>query len=241
MTQTLSGSKNRARPETRAKSTGDGSISPVMALISGFCVVVLVIVLAVASTSDRVSKPQNINGDALGPDPWEATEQYVERADESLENMKKEDYQLKNGQPVVEDPKFWAMVTFDRLLDAQEAAQVYEKEPSLRVSTAIIGGVSTRYLPQPSKMASEEKLLQDQLELAAAYADVAIDDERLGFNGLLVYGDAAALMNVKKLPAVKAVEALPSDAARGRFGIRPVLSSGFTDKDPLFAPGLSQN
>ena len=68
MTQTPSGSKNRARPETRAKSTGDGSISPVMALISGFCVVVLVIVLAVASTSDRVSKPQNINGDALGPD-----------------------------------------------------------------------------------------------------------------------------------------------------------------------------
>lgn len=241
MTQASSGSTNPQRRDTRAKSTGDGSISPVMALISGICVVGLAIVLAIASTSDRVSKPQNLNGDTLGPEPWEAVDQYVARADESLEDMKKESDRLEHGQPIVEDPKFWAMVTFDRLLNANEAAQVYEKVPSLRVSTAIIGGLSTRHLPQPSKEADEEKLLQDQLELAAAYADVAIDDERLGFNGLLVYGDAETLMDVKKLTDVKAVEALPSDAARGRFGIRPILSTGFTDKEALYAPGLSQN
>lgn len=241
MTQTSTGSRKPQSREQRAKNSGDGSISPVMALLSGICVVMLVIVLAIASTSDRVSKPQNLNGDVLGPEPWEAVDQYVVRADESLESMQNESDRLKHGQPVVEDPKFWAMVTFGRLLDAKEAAQVYEQEPTLRVSTAIIGGVSTRFLPQPSKSASEQDLLEDQLDLAAAYADVPIDDERLGINGFLVYGDAETLMDVKKLPDVKAVEVLPSDAARGRFGIRPVLSTGFTDKEPLYAPGLSQN
>lgn len=225
----------------RAKSGGDGSISPTMAAISGLCVVLLVVILAIASTSDRVSKPTNLNGDSLGPETWESREAYKVRADQSLDDITKEARELESEQPVIEDPKFWALVTFAQPVDSAKAAEVANGEPTLRVASVILGGAIIRFLPQPSNAATEEELLQRQVQLASDYAEVPLDDERLKINGFLVYGDPDTLTDVRDLDSVAAVEALPYGAARGRFGVRAILGSEFTDTDQLSAPGLSQN
>lgn len=212
-----------------------------MAIISAVSIILLVVLFALASTSDRVSKPQNLNGDSLGPESWESFDAYKTRADESLVRIQKEAFDLENEQPVVEKAKFWALVTFDEPKDAEEAAKLAEKEPSLRVASMILGGIITRNLPQPNKAASELELMKNQQKIAAQYADVPMDNDGLKINGLIVYGSAETLVEVRSLPYVSAVQALPSDAARGRFGIRPYVGSDFTDIEPLFAPGLSQN
>lgn len=241
MTSEKSGSDTPQRRQARAKSSNDGSISPTMAILSALSVILLVVILAVASTSDRVSKPQNINGDSLGPESWESVEAYKARADESMVLIQKEAQNLESKQPVVKHPEFWALVTFDKPRDASQAAELADRNPTLRVASMVFGGVIIRNLPQPSEAASEQRLLEDQLKIAAEYADVPVDDESLLINGFIVHGSVDALNDVRALPYVKVVQALPSDAERGRFGIRPFVGSEFTNADPLFAPGLSQN
>lgn len=220
---------------------GDGSISPGLAIISGLCVILLMVILAVASTSDRVSKPMNINGDSLGPETWESREAYRIRADQSLADIAEQSELLEGKQPLVEQPRFWGMVTFEHPVDVPAAAVVAHREPELRVASVILGGAIIRFLPQPSPTASEEELLQRQVQIAADYAGVPRDDDRLRINAFLVYGDADSLSDLREIDTVAAVEALPYGAARGRFGVRPVLGSDFTGTEQLTAPGLSQN
>lgn len=241
MTSSQSESGTPQRRQARANTVNDGSISPTMAIISAVSVVILVVLFALAATSDRVSKPQNLNGDSLGPESWESFDAYRTRADESLVRIQKEAFDLENEQPIVEDAKFWALVTFDEPKDARQAAKLAEVEPSLRVASMIFGGLITRHLPQPSPAASEVALIENQQKLAATYAEVPLDHDGLKINGFIVYGNSETLVLVRELPYVAAVQTLPSDAARGRFGIRPYIGSEFTDYDPLFASGLSQN
>ncbi|MDO5029625.1 MAG: hypothetical protein Q4E11_03450 [Corynebacterium sp.] len=241
MTSSQPESGTPQRRQARTKTGNDGSISPVMAIISAVSVVLLVVLFALAATSDRVSKPQNLNGDSLGPESWETFDAYRTRADESLVRIQKEAFDLENEQPIVEDAKFWALVTFDEPKDASQAAELAEAAPSLRIASMVLGGIVTRHLPQPSPAASEVELIKKQQELSAKYAEVPLDDDSLKINGFIVYSNSETLVAVRELPYVAAVQALPSDAARGRFGIRPYIGAEFTDYNPLLAPGLSQN
>lgn len=237
------GRHGKDRSSRRARETGrhsSASISPTMAALSAVCVIALVAVMVVLSTSDRMSKPQNINGDFLGPESWESLTAYSARADESLDLISRETSQSESDEPSRKDPKFWALVTFHEPLDYSRAAKSVDGLAQLRVASMILGSMVTRDLPEPGKAANRERLMHDEVELVAASAGLATDDPKLLINGLIVYGDATTLKQTRQRPDIAAVEALPSDAVRGRFGVRPYLGSDFSEEDPVYAPEANQ-
>nr|WP_120492246.1 hypothetical protein [Corynebacterium lactis] len=231
--------KEDRAPSRRAHSSS--SISPAMAVLSAVCVIALVAVLMVLSTSDRMSKPQNINGDFLGPESWETLAAYSARADESLGRITLETSNSERDEPSRPAPRFWALVTFGEPLDYKRAAASVEGVADLRVASIILGSAVTRDLPEPGPAAGRQQLIDNEVRLVAASAGMAAGDPRLLINGLIVYGDADTLKQVRHRADIAAVEALPEGAVRGRFGVRPYLGSDFSETDPVYVPGTSQS
>ncbi|WP_018297061.1 hypothetical protein [Corynebacterium lubricantis] len=158
----------------------------------------------------RTPAPEPINGDQLGQHNGESFADYSERASASVEAL----------DPASEENSY-ALVAFTDSLTPEEAAnQLTEVE---RVSAMTIGVASARALPEPIAGEDRADVFQRDLD-RIAYSLQGIGDvpvpERI--DAVVVWDDPATLRSLYDEPYVATVEALPSDAAWGMFGIQPV-------------------
>ncbi|MEJ5920605.1 MULTISPECIES: hypothetical protein [unclassified Corynebacterium] len=208
-----------------ASSNRSSTVSPLLAAIAFLCVIGMAILFVYLSNSDRMSKPQNINGDMLGPEVTESAPAYVKRADDSLNNREKEEAELRDPGAAGVHPKYWALVSFDTPGTTRTAAASVKGIEDLRVASMVVGPMMTRDLPEPVGKEQRLDVLNREMEIVYESSGLAKDDPNVTVNGLIVHADLATLRDIRDNKGVSAVEALPADAARGRFGIRPMLPS----------------
>lgn len=177
--------------------------------LSVVCVVGLAVTVIALAGSERMSRPQAINGDTLGPDNSESVEQYVERAEGTVDGM--------SG-----DEARWALVTPVEPAGTEALAEAFSGLSELRVSTLLAGEIQWT-VPEPADGYRRADVFDTAREQIAGNAGTAQDDDALDVLGVLVHGTPTQLRDVDGRAGVLAVEALPPDAAYGRFGLRPVM------------------
>lgn len=182
--------------------------------LSVLCLVALAVTVIALAGSDRMSRPQAINGDTLGPDNSETLDEYVDRAGTSLDELG------SDGA----DAASWALVTPQHPADAQELGAVFRGLPDLRVST-LLSGESRWPVPEPADGMQREDVFTVARGQMAANAGTGEDDDALDVVGVLVHGTPEDLRSLADRDDVLAVEALPADAEYGRFGLRPVTDA----------------
>ncbi|MCQ9342302.1 hypothetical protein [Corynebacterium kozikiae] len=160
----------------------------------------LVVVFVFAMGSDRTSKPMPPNGDVLGMESGETLEEYQARAEESLA--------IAAADPSAA-PAF-SLITFTEPIPARDVERITAQLPRVN---AVISEHSQLVVPLPEPTGAETR------------ADVirrAVGQERI--SAALAYAGGVELVAASESPQVLAVEVLPSDAAWGRFGVRPVAA-----------------
>lgn len=158
-----------------------------------------------AGFSDLTDKPMAVNGDQLGQDSGESAASYQERAMLSLSR-------------IADEEPHWALVTFRVPLDIPQAADVLAVDKVQRVSAMVEEGFPPIEIPEPIAGASRASVFTQ----ANALLRVAGQNGK-ELTGAVVFAPKDQLMALASNPAVFAVEALPTDAAWGRFGVRPVV------------------
>ncbi|HJC86289.1 MAG TPA: hypothetical protein H9751_12280 [Candidatus Corynebacterium faecigallinarum] len=188
--------------------------------LSVLCLVALGITVLTLSNSERMSRPQAINGDSLGPETGETVVDYVTRARESL-------VEAETGADS-DDPR-WALVTPMVPAGTEPLTEMLSDQADLRVSTLLAGNTQWS-LPEPAVGQHRGDVFAEARALMAANAGVEVDDPALDVLGVLVHGTPAQLRALDDRPDVLTVEALPADAVYGRIGMRPV-SADAEDSD----------
>ena len=176
-----------------------------VAWLAGLCLLVLFIGILGLSASDRVSAPQNINGDQLGPFDTASNQEYFQQAEQSLRDMQGEQAR-------------WALVTPKDEANPVELTEPL-RDPELRVSTLLVGPVQW-VLPEPAKGLQRKDVLQQATRSMAAGAGLRESDIKA--EGVLVYGTPEQLRKIAEQPKIAAVEPAAADAVYGRMGVRPV-------------------
>lgn len=180
-------------------------IRKVLAVVA---VLVLIGLVAVLSFDDRTSRPMPPNGDMLGMDPEQSFAQYRAHAEASL-----------MAAPVEEQA--FALVTFTGETTPEVAAGVLE--PVGRVNAMLISLAAPFPLPEP--VAGENRADVFDRELArishslSGVGDVPTPE---GLDAVIIWENGQTLRTLAEEGNVATVEALPPDAAWGRFGVRPV-------------------
>ncbi len=188
-----------------------------------------------------------VDTDRLGPENGEYVVEYLDRAGISVKKSL-EDKDLH-----------WGLVSFDSavspaqswgLADSVRISQVLLRVPLDRVQTAVItvgvSGTEVSVAESESVAASRLQVSmrhvsmgqggrQSQIDAASAFRLSAGCDCVVG---LVVRAPAAALATIAGRPGVRAVEALPSDAAAGRFAVRALLPDFVDVVGPLPDDGL---
>lgn len=180
--------------------------------LSVVCLVCLAVTVIALASSERMSRPQAINGDVLGPDNSETVDEYLTRAAESVQDA-------EPTEPA--DAARWALMSPAEPADPDELAEIFSGMSALRVST-LLSAESRWEIPEPADGHRRADVFAATREQVAASAGVGLDDPSLDVLGVLVHGTPAELRELSGRPGVLAVEALPPDAAYGRFGLRPV-------------------
>lgn len=180
--------------------------------LSVVCLVCLAVTVIALASSERMSRPQAINGDVLGPDNSETVDEYLTRAAESVQDA-------EPTEPA--DAARWALMSPADPADPDELAEILSGMSALRVST-LLSAESRWEIPEPADGHRRADVFAATREQVAASAGVGLDDPSLDVLGVLVHGTPAELRELSGRPGVLAVEALPPDAAYGRFGLRPV-------------------
>lgn len=177
-------------------------------LLAAVCLIGLLGALVVLSFSDRTAKPMNINGDMLGQDVSESLPEYRDRAADSLA-----------AAPAGEAG--FGLITFTDPLPPAEAGTVLAELG--RVNAMIMLSASPVPLPEPVAGETREDVFNRALERIdhslAGIGDITAPRE---INSVIVWDDGATLREVAEQEQVFSVEVLPTDAAWGRFGVRPV-------------------
>lgn len=203
-------------------------------------VAVLVLAVLLAGVLHPV-RPAPVRSDALGPDSGELVADYLTRAAESLDD------------PADPDAPRWALVSFTAPLDVgavadltaelgaeMRVAQVLFRVPIDRVQTPLV----TVAVPQnPEALRRAPAVAVGRLQIPASGNDraarvAAASAHRLAEGcacvvGLVVRATGAQLHTLESAPAVRAVEALPTDAVAGRFAVSPLLP----EQVEVVAPG----
>lgn len=179
------------------------------ALIGGavWAAIALVIILLAGTVFDSTEPPPP-NGDQLGQNPHETYAAYLDRVADTLA-----------AAPV--DEAAWALITFDPQLDPRRAAQV--AEPAPRVSAVIAAPGLAAVIAEPTGTETRGDVFERELGgLVAPGGKLA---------GLVAHATGDELRQIAGNREVAAVEALPPDAAWGRFGVRPVEPEGRAPED----------
>lgn len=188
--------------------------------LSVACLVALAVGVLALSNSERMSQPQAINGDSLGPENDETVVDYVNRARETL----------TEAESGASEPR-WALVTPMQPAGTEALTEILAEQADLRVSTLLSGNTQWS-LPEPAEGHRREDVFAEARELMAANAGTGVDDPSLDVLGVLVHGSPEQLRSLDDRPDVLTVEALPPDAVYGRIGLRPVAA----DPDEPDAP-----
>lgn len=158
-------------------------------------VLVIAVVIILAGFSDRTNKPMAINGDFLGQDAGEDFATYRARAHASLQSA--------TGDS-------WALLTFAAPQRADIAGQIVDATGLFRASTLVY--LEHKPVPVPEPLDPETRA--DVFDRCSPPGVTVV--------GVIVYDSADALRVLETNQYVVTIEVLPSDAAYGRFGIRPV-------------------
>lgn len=161
---------------------------------------IALVVVLLASRSDLTDRPDPVNGDQLGMESYESVADYRSRAADSLAKAPAD-------RPV------WALVTFAAPLDVRAADEATRGLD--RVSAVVAHEAGLIEVPEPVAGATRADVFARELDRAPFEAD------RL--DGVVAYDDGSALRALTRIDDVAVVEALPSDAAWGRIGVRPVV------------------
>lgn len=143
-----------------------------------------------------------INGDTLGRWSGETTSEYVQRAAQSLDDVD------------TTHPSF-ALLTFVDPLESTGMQELLD-DPNFpdfpRVNALVVGSAAAIELPEPTGNATRMDVIRQQLDFQGIAVANCV--------GLVVYAPREQLIQATELAEVLAVEALPSDARWGAFGIR---------------------
>ncbi|MDN5582283.1 MAG: hypothetical protein ACTH2Y_00780 [Corynebacterium sp.] len=183
--------------------------------LSVLCLVALAGTVIALAGSDRMSQPQAINGDMLGPDNSETLDEYVARAGTTLQDTP------DTGD--TGDEARWALVTPVEPAGTQELTEIFSGMSGVRVSTLLYAN-SRWEIAEPADGHRREDVFAGARDQVAANAGVGEDDPALDVLGVLVHAAPDDLAALDDREDVLAVEALPPDASYGRFGLRPVTA-----------------
>lgn len=188
----------------------DHQIDRTRKIIAVAALLLLLGVIIALSFSDRTAKPMAINGDVLGRDSGEPLEDYIARAEDSLE-------------AAPSDENAFAMVTFPTALGPADASATLEDIG--RVNAMILLSAAPISLPEPVAGETREDVFNRHLDrLQRSFEGIGEISAPREINSVLVWDDGAALRDLSTDPAVMSVEVLPPDAGWGHFGVRPVFT-----------------
>ena len=203
--------RSRHRAAAPAKQSG---IHPAVAIVSLLCVVGLVVVVGLLSGSDRMAKPMATNGDQLGQNYDENLAAYQIRAKDSLADAQAHDPEAQR----------WALVSFNPPASVAVAAAAVDKVDGLRVAQVLMGPAAAVGVPEPTGTETRTDVFNRVRELTSPMAGFPANSPELDFTGLVVYANAAQLQRIADHKQTFAVEALPTDARAGHFGVQPVMA-----------------
>lgn len=180
--------------------------------LSVLCLVALAGTVIALAGSDRMSQPQAINGDMLGPDNSETLDEYVTRAGTTWQDTADTSEEAR-----------WALVTPVEPAGTQELTEIFSGMSGMRVSTLLYAN-SRWEIAEPADGHRREDVFAGARDQVAANAGAGEDDPALDVLGVLVHATPDGLAALDDREDVLAVEALPPDASYGRFGLRPVTA-----------------
>lgn len=178
-------------------------------VVAVIAVVALAALLIVAVFDDRTAKPMPPNGDMLGMDAGESFDDYRQRAADSLA-----------AAPA--DEEAFALVTFTDPLSPVEAEETLEPVER-RVNAMIIELAAPFPLPEPIEGETRADVFQRELDrIGHSLSGIGNVPTPEHLDAVIVWDTGEVLRGVAADEDVATVEALPPDAAWGRFGVRPV-------------------
>lgn len=179
-----------------------------VAWVSILCIIALLVGVLALSTSDRVSAPQNINGDQLGPFDVATQREYEVQADTALDAMEG-------------DAPRWALLTPKTAVQPTALSPLVD-DPQMRVSVLLVGPVQW-VLPEPARGQQRIDVLRNAENTMAAGAGLRPQDIRV--EGVLIRARPQELRALRQRPEVLAVEPADPGAVYGRIGLRPSTPS----------------
>lgn len=188
----------------------DHQIDRTRKIVAVVALLLLAGVIVALSFSDRTAKPMAINGDVVGRDSGEPLDDYIARAEASLEEAPAEE-------------NAFALVTFPTALGSADASAVLEDIG--RVNAMILLSAAPISLPEPIVGETREDVFDRHLDrLQRSVEGIGEISTPREINSVLVWDDGEALRDLSSDPAVLTVEVLPPDAGWGHFGVRPVFT-----------------
>lgn len=178
-----------------------------VAWLAGVCLLAILVGILALSTSDRVAKPQNINGDQLGPF-HQSVEEYDAHAADKLRSM-------------TGDSPRWALVTPEQPASAAALADM-TRDLDLRVSTLLLGPAQW---PLPEPAVGQRRIDVYEAAIDGIAKGSGLPKQQIKVEGVVVYARPDVLRELDKRSGVKIVEPAHPEAVFGRIGIRPVSPS----------------
>lgn len=192
-----------------------------VAWVSVLCVVALFVAVLALAQSDRISKPQNVNGDQLGPYDLSRAD-YDKEAEKLIGEMQGEQAR-------------WALVSPETAASAEDLNRLFQGMDGLRVSTLMLGPIQWP-IPEPAKGETREAVFQQAVGTMSQGSGLRAQDIR--FDGVLVHGTPEQLRRIDATEGILAVEPAHPEAVYGRIGIRPLSPPESEQSAP--APDLAQ-
>ena len=181
--------------------------APAVNMAAAACGVLLAVVGVTAIGVLTPAQQPGVQGDMLGPQPGEAMNDYVTRAETSLQNA--------------DTQSAYALVTFDAPCDPAAAAR--RVRVVARVDALLLVDAPAHPIPEPTGSEDRPDVFAREAQRAAKRAQtkgVALNPTAIG--AVVVYAPGDDLRAIAETAGVHAVEALPSDAVWGMFGITGV-------------------
>ena len=173
--------------------------APAVKMAAAACGVVFAVLGVTAIGMLTPAQQPGVQGDMLGPQPGEEMNEYAARAETSLQNA--------GAQSA------YALVTFDAPCDPAAAAR--RVSIAARVDALLL--VDAPAHPIPADVFAREA---QRAANRAQAKGVALNPTAIG--AVVVYAPGDDLRAIAETAGVRAVEALPSDAVWGMFGITGV-------------------
>lgn len=186
----------------------DAQADMIRRIVAALAVVALLGALTLAFLDDATHRPVPPQGDMLGTETGEPFTAYAERAEQSL-------LDAPADQPV------YALVTFTDPLTPEEAGAVLDNVE--RVNAMLVELAAPFPLPEPIEGEDRADVFQRELDrIGASLQGVTTVPVPERLDAVVIRDNGNVLLLLSEAPQVATIEALPADAAWGRFAVRPV-------------------